>query len=257
VVFLEREGGTGLIQEVLPRSSRLSRREAAGPHRHHVLEQVIVANVDQVVAVMSAAQPPPKWNLLDRYLVSAESLGLEALICLTKMDLAQADADLAAEIGLYRQIGYRVMETSVITGEGIADLRGALHGKLSVFIGKSGVGKSSLLNAIQPGLGLRIGEVSQLTGKGRHTTTELELFAVDNAGGKVADTPGMREYGLWDVEGLDLAEFFPEMRPLLGTCRFKLDCTHQSEPGCAIRAAVAEGRIAARRYASMLGLRSG
>ena len=256
VVFIH-EYGTALIQEVLPRRSRLSRREAGGPHRNHMLEQVIVANVDQVVAVMSAAEPEPSWNLMDRYLVSAESLGLAPIICMTKMDLAQADSDLAAALGLYRQLGYRVLETSTANKTGIEDLRCALHGKLSAFIGKSGVGKSSLLNALVPGLGLRVNEVNAMTGKGKHTTTNLELFRIDDAGGRVVDTPGMREYGIWNAEELDLAEFFPEMRGLLGTCRFRMDCTHTNEPGCAIRLGVDEGKITTRRYASMLNMRNG
>jgi ribosome biogenesis GTPase len=256
VRFLESPEGGGLIVEVLPRRSKLSRPEATGPFERHAFEQVIVANLDQVVAVLAAAQPSPKWNLLDRYLVSAESLDLPALVCITKMDLAKDDEDLHAAAERYRAIGYPVVLTSAVTGAGIDALRQALHGRLSVLIGKSGVGKSSLLNAVQPGLGLRINAVNDQTGKGRHTTTNVEMIPLDGAdGGSVIDTPGMREFGLWQVNAEELALFFPEMRPFVGKCKYGLDCAHEHEPGCAIRQAVDRGEIAEPRYLSMLGLR--
>jgi len=247
-------GHGGLITEVLPRKSRLVRRSAVPMPGAHPYEQIVVANVDQVVPVFSAAQPPPKWNLLDRYLASAESLDLPSLICITKLDLAAQDDPLQAELNLYRQIGYQVLLTSAVTGEGIAELRAALQGRISVFVGKSGVGKTSLLNAMQPGLGLRVNAVSQATGKGKHTTSNLEMFPLES-GGSVVDTPGMREFGLWEIDESDLALFFPEMRPYVGQCKFRSDCSHDSEPGCAIRKAVAEGKIAPRRYATFQRLR--
>jgi ribosome biogenesis GTPase len=254
VQFVDTGSGAGLITEVLPRKSKLVRRSAVPMPGAHPFEQIIVANVDQVVPVFSAAQPPPKWNLLDRYLTSAESLDLPSLICITKMDLAAQDDRLQAELDLYRQIGYQVQLTSVVTGEGLAELRDALQGRISVFVGKSGVGKTSLLNAMQPGLGLRVNAVNQVTGKGKHTTSNLEMFPLDN-GGSVVDTPGMREFGLWEIDDSDLALCFPEMRPFVGRCKFGLDCSHDSEPGCAIRRAVAEGKIAPRRYATFQRLR--
>lgn len=254
VNFVDTGRGTGLITEVLPRKSKLVRRSAVPKPGAHPFEQIIVANVDQVVPVFSAAQPPPKWNLLDRYLTSAESLDLSSLICITKMDLAAQDDRLQAELDLYRQIGYRVLLTSVVTGEGLTELREALQGRISVFVGKSGVGKTSLLNAMQPGLGLRVNAVNQVTGKGKHTTSNLEMFPLEN-GGSVVDTPGMREFGLWEVDESDLALFFPEMRHYVGRCKFGLDCSHDHEPGCAIRRAVAEGKIAPRRYATLQRLR--
>jgi ribosome biogenesis GTPase len=254
VQFIDTGRGAGLITEVLPRKSKLVRRSAVPMPGAHPFEQIIVANVDQVVPVFSAAQPPPKWNLLDRYLASAESLNLPSLICITKLDLAAQDPRLQAELDIYRQIGYRVLLTSVVTGEGIEELREALQGRISVFVGKSGVGKSSLLNAMQPGLGLRVNAVSQVTGKGKHTTSNLEMFPLEN-GGSVVDTPGMREFGLWEIDESDLALFFPEMRSYVGRCKFGLDCSHDSEPGCAIRKAVAEGKIAPRRYATFQRLR--
>jgi ribosome biogenesis GTPase len=206
---------------------------------------------------MALSQPAPRWNLLDRYLVSAESLEIEAVVCLTKLDAAgnsELDEDVQQEIETYRRIGYRVLLTSALTGEGMNRLRDTLSGQVSVLLGKSGVGKSSLLNALLPGLDLRVGEVSASTGKGRHTTTGAEMYALDS-GGWLVDTAGTREFGLWDVEGDDLAWFFPEMRPYVGQCRFGLDCQHDEEPGCAVRQAVMQGQISPRRYFSMMKLK--
>jgi ribosome biogenesis GTPase len=252
VSFIDAQDGSGLITEVLERKSKLIRRSAVPMPGAHPFEQVIVANLDQVIPVLSAAQPAPKWNLLDRYLIAAESQGLPALICITKMDLVTDDEPLQTEITYYRQIGYPVILTSTLTGMGLEDFTQSLRDRLSVFVGKSGVGKSSLLNAIQPGLGLRVKAVNAATGKGRHTTTNLELVPLDRGG--VVDTPGMREFGLYDVDEADLALLFPEMRPLVGKCRFGLDCRHDSEPGCAIRAAVTRGAVSQRRYQSLLKL---
>jgi ribosome biogenesis GTPase / thiamine phosphate phosphatase len=258
VVYVDNQDGTGLIVEVLPRRSKLSR---LNPGKKKI-EQVVVANLDQVVPVFAAAQPEPKWNLLDRYLVSAESCELPSLIVITKMDLiCEEEEGLMVEIEGYRKAGYKVILTSTITGEGIQELKEALQGKVSVFVGKSGVGKTSLLNTIQPELGLHVKEVSQATGKGRHSTTHLAMSSLD-FGGKVVDTPGMREYGLWKADKrngreLDLALFYPEMRPLVGHCKFGLDCSHDHEPGCAIRAAVETNKIPSRRYDSYLRLQEG
>lgn len=247
VDFIDTLDGSGLIVEVLPRRNRLARL-AAGRKR---LEQVIVANVDYIVPVFAAAQPAPKWNLLDRYLASAESLGLASLVCITKTDLAGDRWDLQAEVDTYRRIGYPVVLTSVVTGEGMDELKTALHGCISVLVGKSGVGKTSLLNALGDGLGLRVNPVNRATGKGRHTTSNLAMYPLDSAG-FIVDTPGMREFGLWEVDEGDLALLFPEMRPLVGRCRFGLDCTHSHEPGCALRQAVRQGEISAHRFESML-----
>ncbi len=259
VRFNENGCGSGQIVEVLPRRNRLARRSAVPMPGAHAFEQVIAANVDVVVPVFAAAAPPPHWNLLDRYLASAESLDLPSLVCITKLDLAadggpRPAGELEREVETYRKIGYPVLLTSVTSGEGIAGLRQALAGRVAVFVGKSGVGKTSLLNALQPGLGLRVNEVNQVTGKGRHTTTGAELFPFD-FGGAVIDTPGVREFGLWDVDEDDLALFFPEMRPHLGRCRFGLDCRHEDEPGCAVRKAVMAGQISPRRYQSYLRLK--
>jgi ribosome biogenesis GTPase len=244
VEYMRLEDGTHRIVDRLPRRSKLSRPEA----EKHVFEQVIVANVDQAVPVFAAASPPPKWNLLDRYLVTAEINNLPSVIVINKIDLVQDDPQLMAEVETYRRIGYPVLLVSAVTGEGLAEVRQALQGRLSVLLGKSGVGKSSLLNALQPGLRLRVNAMGAI-GKGRHTTTASEMFPLD-FGGALVDTPGVREFGLWNVETEDLAYFFPEMRRFIGRCRFGLDCRHNEEPGCAVRKAVLNNLITARRYQS-------
>jgi ribosome biogenesis GTPase / thiamine phosphate phosphatase len=250
VRFLEAGDGSALIQGVLPRRNRLARL-AAGPKP---LEQVIAANVDQVVAILAAADPAPKWELLDRYLAAAEAAEIPALVCITKMDLVESD-EIASELDGYRRIGYPVITSSAASGQGLTELRADLRGRFSVLVGKSGVGKTSLLNALQPGLGLRVNDVNQATGKGKHTTTHLEMFELEG-GGQVADTPGMREFGLWGLEGADRAYGFREILPYLGQCKFGADCEHAGEPGCAVKAAVAAGAIAERRYRSYLRMRA-
>ncbi len=252
VRFTDSRDGTGQIVEVLPRRNRLARRSAVPMPGAHAFEQVIAANVDQVVPVFAAANPAPHWHMLDRYMVSAEAYELPALICITKLDLA--GEKLNEEVEEYRQAGYPVILTSALTGEGINELKQSLKGRLSVLVGKSGVGKTFLLNTLQPGLGLRVNAVNQVTGKGRHTTTSQEMVRLD-MGGAVVDTPGEREFGLWDVHPDELALLFPEMRPLVGRCRFGLDCRHDEEPGCAIRKAVMTGTISPRRYQSYMRLR--
>jgi len=248
VEYVDGSDGTGQILDVLPRANKLVRR-AAG---RKLLEQVIVANIDRVVLVFAAAEPAPYWALLDRYLATVELHELSPLICITKIDLVDR-ADLEDEVRDYERIGYPIVLTSAATGEGIAAMRDALRDRTSVLVGKSGVGKSSLLNAVEPGLGLRVGEVSKWTGKGRHTTTQLEMFRLGD-GGAVVDTPGMREFAIWDISEVDLAHLFPEMRPFLGQCRFGASCAHDREPGCAIKAAVERGEISERRYLSFLRL---
>ncbi len=249
--------GSGVITEFLPRCNKLTRRTSVPMPTANPFEQVIVANVDLVAPVFAAANPPPKWNMLDRYLVSAESLGLHSLIIITKTDLAPGQDDHASSLDEavkeYRTIGYPVLMTSTVSGMGLPEIRELLKDKITVFVGKSGVGKTSLLNAVQPELGLKVKAVSEATGKGRHTTTNLEMFSLD-FGGAVVDTPGMREFGLWETQGQDLALFFPEMSPFVGKCKFGLDCQHDKEPGCAIRKAVSDGSISQRRYQSFLSM---
>lgn len=254
VRWLKTAEGTGSIIEVLPRRNKLSRQSAVPRPGAHAAEQVIVANIDQVIPVFAAANPAPRWRLLDRYLVTAEAHNLPALICITKLDLAPYQSIEAETVDIledYRRAGYPVVLVSAHTGAGLDQLKQALQGRISVFLGKSGVGKTSLLNALQPGLGLRVNALSRASGKGKHTTTHLEMFPLDS-GGAVVDTPGVREFGLWDIELEDLAFFFPEMRPYLGRCRFGLDCRHDDEPGCAIRKAVTAGQISPHRYQSYM-----
>jgi ribosome biogenesis GTPase / thiamine phosphate phosphatase len=247
----------GQVISILPRCNQLSRRTAVPMPGAHANEQVIAANVDQVVPIFAAANPPPHWNLLDRYLVAAGNAGIPVLVCITKQDLIQFTDPKENEVICiameYQKIGYPVIFTSSSNNAGISELRRELSGKVSVFIGKSGVGKTTLLNALEPGLGLRVQQVSQVTGKGIHTTTSLEMFSL-SSGGWVVDTPGTREFGLWDLPETDLEQFFPEFQEYLGTCLFRLDCRHIHEPGCAIRKAVTEGKINPRRYNSYLRL---
>ena len=258
VRFVDTHDDRGLITEVLPRRNRLARRDPyPGAYK---FEQIVVANIDYLIPVFAAANPTPKWGLLDRYLTSAESLELSALIVITKLDLVQApdkapDGELNAALQEYRRIGYPIVLTSAVTGEGLQELRQTLKGRISAFVGKSGVGKSALLNALEPGLALRIGAVGEgRAGKGRHTTTSAEMVRT-TFGADIVDTPGMREFGLHDLHGDDLAMFFPEMRALVGQCRFGLDCRHAEEPGCAIRKAVMAGKISPLRYQSYLRLK--
>lgn len=246
------------ITEVLPRRNQLSRRASQAAHGGYAHEQIIAANLDWVIPVFAAANPRPAWNLLDRYLVSAESANIPALVCITKIDLVDGSPQVeeietvAAE---YRAIGYEVILTSTLTGRGLGELRAALNSRVSALVGKSGVGKTSLLNALVPGLQERVQTTSKATGKGRHTTSQVEMFNLSE-GGYVTDTPGIREFGLWDVEQDDLALYFPEMRPLVGSCKFGLDCGHDQEPGCTIRKAVVAGQISPYRYQSYLKLRT-
>jgi ribosome biogenesis GTPase / thiamine phosphate phosphatase len=258
VRFAEHEDGTGSIIEVLPRRNRLARRSAVPMPGAYAPEQVIVSNINQVVPVFSAAKPAPRWNLLDRYLVSAESLTVPSLICITKVDLLETEAahdveELMAMLDDYQRIGYPVVLTSAVSGHGLNELKERLAGQTNVLVGKSGVGKSSILNVLQPGLGLRVNEISRYKDRGKHTTTHLEMFPLDS-GGTVIDTPGTREFGLWGVEEEDLALYFPEMRPFVGRCKFGLDCAHDEEPGCAVRQAVAHGQISPHRYMSYMRL---
>jgi ribosome biogenesis GTPase len=258
-------GTTGLVVEVLPRRNQLARRGVASRPGAHAPQQVIAANVDQVVPVFAATSPAPKWNLLDRYLALAESLELPALVIITKADLAptHGEDEFQEALAEYRRLGYQVILTSAHTGAGLDALRDAFRGRVSVLLGKSGVGKTSLLNALEPGLGLRVSEVSRATGKGRHTTNQVQMVPLTGetsiAQGQPAaiiDTPGTREFGLWDIDGDELALFFREMRPLVGRCKFGLDCRHDEEPGCAIHQAVMAGHISPRRYKSYQRLRA-
>ncbi len=246
--------GTGLIESVAERKTVLSRARPA-PEKRSILsdqEQVLVANPDQVILVFSIRQPRPSLRKLDRFLVVAEMNELPAVICVNKVDLVEP-GQAQGTFAIYEKIGYSLIYTSVVTAQGIDDLRAQLQGKISVLTGSSGVGKSSLLNAIQPDLGLRVREVSQATEKGLHTTRHVELVPLE-MGGYVADTPGIRSLALFDLEPGELDGYFKEIAPLVADCQFS-DCTHRHEPRCAVRAAVADGRVSAERYDSYLRLR--
>jgi len=245
--------GTGLITEILPRRNQLSRR-AAG--RRTGREHVIVANVDAAWVVQSTFDPQFNAGFVDRVLVMAEAHYLDAGVIVNKVDLL-AGEDTAQEVvefwtELYRSLGYPVLWTSAREGTGVPALRDALAGRTSVLTGQSGVGKSSLLNAVEPGLGIRTAEVSKRTRKGRHTTTFATLHSL-SGGGFVVDTPGIREFGIWDMQPAELAGYFVEMQPLVEHCRYP-SCTHDHEPGCAVAAAVDAGAISQERYGSYLAI---
>jgi len=246
--------GTGAIASVEPRRTRFSRRQP-GP-RGSWREDVMVANPDLVVIVFAVDRPPPNPRLIDRFLVVTEYNEVPALLVANKVDLGP---EAAREIfGPYQRIGYDVLYAGAKTGIGVEELRGRLAGRLSIVTGPSGVGKSTLLNALQPGLQLATGEVSSAEeGKGKHTTTHAELLPLEGpGGGYVADTPGIRELGLWEIPPSELAWCFPEFRDHLGGCAFN-DCSHLHEPRCGLRAAVGRGDVTEERYDSYRRLLTG
>ena len=245
------EDGSGVIESIEPRQRMLSRM---APQPQGEYQQIIIANPDQAFFIFACAEPGPRLGMLDRFLVIAEKQVLPALIVANKVDLVGLD-QAKTIFGHYEPLGYPVLYTSAKTELGVVELREMLVSKLSVFAGPSGVGKSSLLNDIQPGLGLAARQVSQATSKGRHTTVVRELFPL-KGGGYVADTPGLKALALWDIEPEELDGYFPELRHLVAQCQFN-DCTHVHEPGCAVQAAVAEGCVHPERYQSYLRMRFG
>jgi ribosome biogenesis GTPase / thiamine phosphate phosphatase len=243
-VIVRHEGTSGsVIEAVLPRRSVLARPDVF--HKH--LQQIIVANVDQWLIVLSWREPILWLELLDRYLVTAERSQLPVVICLNKVDLVEDREECQAVLQPYEDLGYQVLLTSARSGEGLETLQEILQGQLTVVTGMSGVGKSSLLSAARPGLDLRVGQVSD-HGEGRHTTTQATLIRLDGETA-VVDTPGIREFGLSGLYQTELVEFFPEIAALASDCRFK-DCRHLDEPDCAVRAAVQQGSMATSRYHS-------
>jgi ribosome biogenesis GTPase len=247
VWFRPAPGDEGFIERVEPRHGILTR---ASRGREHVL----VANVDQLVIVVSLVEPELKPHLIDRYLASAAQGGITPIICLNKADLVDP-VPYQPLVGLYSQLGIPTLLTSAQTGFGISRLRQHLRDRETVFSGQSGVGKSSLLNAIQPGLGLAVREVSEANQKGRHTTTTAQLVRLD-FGGWVVDTPGIRQFQLWDMLPEEVEGFFPELRPFVSLCVYP-DCTHTHEDRCAVKDAVRRRQISSSRYLSYLGLFAG
>lgn len=243
------EDGSGVIESVQEREQAIARLD---PRPGGVYQQVLLANPDQAVFIFACANPNPKLRMLDRFLVIAEKQRIPSVIVANKTDLIENPKSI---FGMYESIGYRVIYTSTKNETGLEELRTQLQKKLSAFAGPSGVGKSSLLNALQPGLGLAVNEISTAMNKGRHTTVTRQMFALDG-GGYVADTPGWKSLGLWDTQPEEIDAYFPELRGLVENCQFS-DCSHQHEPGCAVLAALKDGKIYAERYESFVRLRSG
>ncbi len=241
VVFTPTEEGEGVIEEVLPRRTKLSRRLPRDPR----IEHVIAANVDQLLIVVSVLKPPLTPRIIDRYIIAGEAGALEPVICINKIDLARSKDDYRPVAEMYGELEYPVLLTSAVTGEGVDELRQALKDKSTVLAGHSGVGKSTLINAVQPGLELRTAPVDT---RGRHTTTAASLLRLE-VGGYVVDTPGIRELTLWEIEPAEVAQFFPQIWDLSMDCRMP-DCLHTHEPGCAVKEALEAGELPAERYES-------
>lgn len=239
----------GMIEAVEPRQHLLSR---IAPTPRGEYQQIIIANPDQAVFVFACARPELRPGMLDRFLVVAEKQYIPALIVANKVDLV-GRARAEELFSHYEPLGYHLIYTSAKSGVGLMELGERLRGKLSVFAGPSGAGKSSLLNYIQPGLGLAVRSVSQQTKKGRHTTVVRQLFPL-SGGGYVADTPGLKAMALWDIRPEELDGYFPELRGLVDACQFN-DCTHTHEPGCAVLTALEQGEIHPERYASYVKMR--
>lgn len=248
VAFEEGGDGTGMIYQVLPRRNKLSRR-AAGERR---MEDVLIANVDLAVLVFSVRKPDIHLEMLDRFLALSELEGIPPLLCLNKTDLC-SESDWRPLVDLYERIGCRAIPMSARLGTGVEAVRESLRGMVAVCLGPSGCGKTTLLNALQPGLGQKVGDISRASGRGRHTTTRSELFPTEG-NGMIGDTPGLRELGLHDLDPGQLHWLFPEMRVSIGACRFR-DCVHVDEPGCAVKSAVEAGKVAGSRYESYLRIR--
>jgi ribosome biogenesis GTPase len=244
VVISQNGADRGIVEAVLPRQSILARPDVF----HNHLQQVIVANAEQLLVVASWRDPKLWPELIDRYLIAAERHGLSPIICVNKVDLAQDIGLCRKALHPYLDLGYQVLFTSALTGKGTSKLKDVLKGCTTVLAGMSGVGKSSLLNAVQEGLHLRTAEVSDWSHTGRHTTSQINLLKLE-IGGYVVDTPGIREFGLSNLRRGELIRFYPEIAAVEGRCRFS-DCSHTHEPGCEVKAAVQQGGISKMRFSS-------
>jgi len=243
----------GVIEEVMPRRNRISRLAARRSGGR--TEQVLMANLDQVVAVQSLREPSPQTGFVDRLLVAAERFGVLGVLVLNKCDLVSDSTDLDRELekgDYFASLGYRVIRASAHSGQGVQEFQDILTDRISLLIGASGVGKSTLLNAIQPGLELRVGEVTGKTGLGRHITTRTELFPLDN-GGFIADSPGIRGFDPWDIDPEQVRDYFPDFVEGSQECKFRT-CLHRDEPQCGVKARVAQHVIPVWRHEAYLAL---
>jgi ribosome biogenesis GTPase len=250
VDFTILDDGTGLIQEIHERHTRISRKATHGRNGEHI----IVSNVDQGFVVQAVRQPVFRTGFIDRFLVTSEAFGIIPRIILNKTDLGEEEdaPAIARLLETYEDLGYEVLLTSIYDEDSVSELRSMMKDNISVFIGPSGTGKTSLLNAIQPGLDRAVAEVSASSNKGRHTTTFAELIPLED-GGFLADTPGIREFGLVHFEPEEVSLYFPEMRERREECKY-YNCTHLHEPGCAVMEAFKRGEIAASRYDSYISM---
>jgi ribosome biogenesis GTPase len=249
VLIAEDGGGRGVIESVLPRQGVIVRSNPGA----EALQRLVAANVDQLLIVTSWRSPHLWPELIDRYLITARRGAIRPLICVNKIDLADSRAEVEAAIAPYRTLGYAVLLTSASSGEGVDALRGQLAGQITALAGLSGVGKSTLLNAVDPGFDLRTGQTNEAKGQGRHTTTQAVMLPL-RGGGHVIDTPGIREFGLVGLRRGEVAGFYPEIAAHAAGCQFA-DCSHGGEPGCAVREAVEVGAISPMRFDSFLKIR--
>lgn len=245
VEFAATSPGAGVVELVHPRRTKISRL-ASG---NRGAEQVIAANLDQLVIMVAARHPAPRPGFIDRAIAMAHRSEIIPVLCINKVDLAPREPSHQLA-GVYADLGYTVHQTSALTGEGVENLAGQLKDRVSALVGQSGVGKSSLLNSLAPGLNIQTQELMKRHERGRHTTTATRLYPLPQ-GGHLVDTPGIKELQLWKVARPELAQYFVEMAPLEAQCHFR-DCQHRSEPDCAIRTAVVEGRISSLRYEGYL-----
>lgn len=244
-VEYEAEGENGVITDILPRDNYIIRRASNLSKESHI----IAANIDQALIVVSLKNPKTNYEFIDRFLVTCEGYKIPATIVLNKVDIAPEE-EVDEFIETYSMAGYRVILSSVKTGEGIDDIAALLKDKTTLLSGNSGVGKSSLVSTIEPTLDIKIGEVSQSHNKGKHTTTFSQIYPL-TFGGFIVDTPGIKGFGLIDIDSRELCRYFPDLMRYAPNCKF-YNCTHQHEPDCAVERALIEGKISMKRYESYL-----